>query len=242
MTFTLTISAQDWSAVGAVPGSGELLVQFLYPVLGPPITTTSAWKLQLDGSGAGSWLLPSIPANNALMVTSGVRGLYLGRTFWFSDPGSTGSVTFSQLLSHQVDPTTLTPSASAVPAWDAAVANVSSFLSQIQVLSTHVDDQVDSVRLLLSLAQTAASTASTEADSAISAAGDALGVVDEARGLVDGMVVGGTVTNGDLILSLHSGATTNAGRVGVRVVSLTQSAYDALVTPDPLTLYIRTEG
>lgn len=122
MSFQLTVTAEDWSAVGASPAHGFLEIGLLRPVLGDTITTDKTWEARLLTDGTGSWEIPTVPADNALKVRSRVAGLYAGKTFYFSDPGA-GPHSLTELIEDwQVDPTTLQPTPDVTAAWDAALA------------------------------------------------------------------------------------------------------------------------
>lgn len=109
MPFTLTVTTADWTDAGASPGVGHLTLEFYAPVLGTTIYTTADWKLKLNVDGTGSWEIPTVPAGNALRVTSRITGLYTGRVFLFADPG-TGTHSLTHLIQTcQVDEGTLQP-------------------------------------------------------------------------------------------------------------------------------------
>lgn len=169
MSFTLTVSAEDWTSAGAYPATGYLEIQFLHPILGEPVITDRGFTGRLDVDGAGAWELPTIPSDNALKVRSRVSGLYAGRTFYFGDPGP-GPVSLSALIqSHQVDQATLTPTEEALAGWQSALQSTAANV----VAAGAARDEAEAARVAaLGVLSTAAQAASDAGQAAVSATTD----------------------------------------------------------------------
>lgn len=142
----------------------------------------------------------------------------------------------------EVDPSTLTPSTESVTAWEAITESIGATLTATQGAASQAERSAITANASAGQASDSAAYAASVIAQALDAATASSQSAQDAQAAAAGMVVDGTVTAGDLILTRQDGTTSNAGRVGLNVVQIPQSVYDTLDPLDPTTLYIRTEG
>lgn len=118
MTTTITIGADDWTALGAVPSEGTY---FRFHLVNVDTSTgrlrsEQAWLVETDAAGVASTTIPDAVIGNGLVIQTGLKGLPDTTVAGYP----TGAISLIDLLSYAVDPATLAP-AEAPAAWWAAL-------------------------------------------------------------------------------------------------------------------------
>jgi len=150
---TITLSFDDWTALGLSPSGGAVHFEYSSPVLdgstGAVVTTAKA-RVQLDVLGEGAIDFPSTDAGQAVIMTAFVGG-FPSTSYYLTIPDQP-TVSFVALIRDwQVDKSTLEPTTSNQAAWDLTLARVTAIRDEVAAAGvTATLDPADPDVLILS--------------------------------------------------------------------------------------------